>query len=163
MNFTNADRRAGRAAMENSLTPIQKAYRKFLSGKPPVTPKNSPLGAVTLATEQRNRLARILKDEKLKARITGTAVVIRFVPPSRDVPADTIPVEENKEGQAIALLEVYGTKFKRQFVISGLMFTVLDGKEKRFFAYPIERTPEGEAALLWSCQRQVSGQVNKSN
>jgi hypothetical protein len=161
--FSNSDRRAGRAAMEKSLSPIQKAYRKFLSGAPPATPKNSPLGAVTLVAEQRNRLARILEKEKTKARIAATAVVIRFVPPSRDALADTIPVHEGKEGQAISFLEMYGAKFKRQFVITGLMFTVTDGKEDRFFAYPIERTPEGEAALLWSCQRAVSGQVKKSN
>lgn len=144
--------------MEKSLTPMQKAYRKFLSGKPPATPKNTPLGAVALATEQRLRLTGILAEQRLKAaRITSMAVVIRFVPPVPDAPADTILVEEGKEGQAISHLESYRAKFKREFVIAGLQFAVQDGKEKRFFAYPIERTPEGEAALLWSCNRQTTG------
>ncbi len=141
--------------MEQSLTPMQKAYRQFLSGRPPATPKNTPLGAVALATEQRQRLTDILAEQRLKdARITSMAVVIRFVPSVPETPADAIPVEAGKEGQAISLLEEYGKKFKRSFVIAGLQFAVQDRKEKRFFAYPIERTPEGEAALLWSCNRQ---------
>jgi hypothetical protein len=164
MNFTNADRRAGHKAMEKSLTPMQKAYRKFLSGKPPVTPKNTPLGAVALATEQRQRLAGILAEEGLKAaRVTGVAVVIRFVPSVPDALADTIPVEEGKEGQAVATLETYGAKFKRSFEIVGLHFAVQDGrKEKRLFSYPIERTPEGHAALQWSHTRQSSGKGSYS-
>ena len=76
--FTNADRQAGRKAMEEVLTPMQKAYRKFLSGKPPDSPKNTPLGAVMLATEQKKRLTDLLKNERVKgARITSTGVVIR--------------------------------------------------------------------------------------
>jgi hypothetical protein len=154
--FTNEDRQAGRKAMEKALTPMQKAYRKFLSGKPPAAPKNTPLGAVTLATEQRKRLADILGKEKVKgARITSIGVVIRFVPPVPGAPADFIIVEEGKEGQAIMSLEQYATKFKRTFVIAGLLFAVQDSKEKRPFAYPIERTPEGDAAVLWSYERQI--------
>jgi hypothetical protein len=148
--------------MEKTLTPMQRAYRQFLSGRPPANPKNTPLGAVALATEQRKRLADILSEQLLKAaRITSMAVVIRFVPPVPETPADTILVEEGKEGRAIAFLEAYGAKFKRSFVITGLQFAVRDGMEKRFFAYPIERTPEGEAALLWSCNRQTSGNARK--
>lgn len=159
MNFTNADRRAGREAMESTLTPMQKAYRHFLSGKPPERPKDTPLAAVALATEQRARLADILVKQGLKdARITSMAVVIRFVPAVPKTPADAIPVVEGKEGEAISLLAMYGETFKREFVIAGLQFGVQDGKkEKRMFTYPIERTPEGQQALLWSQQRQSSG------
>lgn len=139
--------------MEKSLTPMQKAYRQFLSGRPPATPKNTPLGAVALATEQRQRLTGILAEQRLKdAGITGVAVVVRYLRPAPNAPANTILVEEGKEGQAVASLEE--SSVRRAFVIAGLLFTVRDGKEKRFFAYPIERTPEGEAALLWSCNRQ---------
>jgi hypothetical protein len=160
--FTNADRQAGRRAMEEVLTPMQKAYRKFLSGKPPDSPKNTPLGAVMLATEQKKRLTDLLKNERVKgARITSTGVVIRFVPFAPESPSDFIVVEEGKEGQAIASLEQYGTKVKREFVIAGLLFAVQDSKEKRGFAYPIERTPEGQAALLWSDKRQSSGKLRK--
>jgi hypothetical protein len=151
--------------MEAVLTPMQRAYRRFLSGKPPAEPKNSPLSAVTLATEQRKRLSDILASEAgLKnPRITSMAVVIRFNDPPPNLLADAILVEEGKEGQAIAFLETYCNRFKRTFIISGLQFAVQDGKEKRLFAYPVERTPEGKRALEWSCNRQISGQLRKSN
>jgi hypothetical protein len=160
--FTNRDRQAGRKAMEQSLSPMQRAYRKFLSGRPPAAPKNTPLGAVTLAAEQRKRLANILAAEGVRgSRITSMAVVIRLVDPRPGLPADAIPVEDGKESQAISALEMYGAKLKKDFIIAGLQFAVQDAKEKRFFAYPIDRTPEGEAALLWSCQRQSSGAIRK--
>ena len=141
--------------MEEALTPMQKAYRRFVSGRPPAAPKNTPLRAVTLATDQRKRLAEILAGEKgLKdPRITSMAVVIRFVPPLRERLADTILVEEGKESKAIAFLEQYVTKFK--FAIAGVLFAVLEDTEKRFLPYPIERTPEGEAAMVWSLERQL--------
>src|SRR5271166_2744019 len=112
--FTNRDRQAGHRGMEAALTPMQRAYRKFLSGKPPAEPKNTPLSAVTLATEQRKRLAEILaREEGLNnPRITSMAVVIRFTDAPPDRLADAIPVEEGKEGQAIAFLETYGNRFK---------------------------------------------------
>lgn len=91
------------------------------------------------------------------------AVVIRFNDPRPNALADAILVEEGKESQAISNLEMYGANFKRKFIIAGLQFAVQDGTEKRFFAYPIDRTQEGEAALLWSCQRQSSGELRKSN
>jgi len=147
--------------MEKTLTPMQKAYRKFLSGKPPAVPKNTPLAAVVLATERRNRLADILAEEHVKAaRITSMGVVIRFVPFVPESPADFIVVEEGKEWQAIASLEQYRTKVKRDFVIAGLLFAVHGAEGKRGFAYPIERTPEGQAAVLWMDNKQ-SGKVRK--
>lgn len=161
--FTNEDRQAGRKAMEKALTPMQKAYRQFLSGRPPASPKNSPLGAVSVATDQRKRLAGILSEKRVKAaRITSMAVVIRFVPPVPETPADAIIVEEGKEGQAVAFLEQYGTKYKKDFVIAGLIFAVQDATEKRAFPYAIERTPEGEAALIWSYQRQIQNRVKRA-
>jgi len=116
-----------------------------------------------LATEQRKRLSKILAEEKgvVDGRITSMGVVIRFTPPVPNIPADTVLVKENMEGQAVAHLETYGSKFKKEFVVAGLLFAVQDSIEKRFFAYPIERTPEGEAALLWSSQRQSSGKLPK--
>jgi hypothetical protein len=151
--------------MEATLTPMQRAYRKFLSGKPPAEPKNTPLSAVALATEQRKRLADILaREEGLRnPRITSMAVVIRLYDPPPNLRADAILVEEGKEGQAITFLELYGAQFKRTFIIAGLQFAVQDGREKRLFAYPIERTQEGKKALEWSCDRQMSGRLNKSN
>jgi hypothetical protein len=152
--------------MEEALTPMQRAARRFNSGRPPAPPKNTPLGAVLLATEQRTRFARILESERgLKnPRITSLAVVIRFARPADpNVLADAILVEEGKESKALAFLEMYGEKLKRDFIVVGLQFAVQDASEKRLVAYPIDRTPEGEAALVWSCQRQSSGKVPKTN
>src|SRR5215467_8218458 len=95
--FTKQDRRAGHKAMEKVLTPMQRALRKFGSGKPPETPKNTPLGAVILATEQRARLFRLLNDpeDPVKgAKITSMAVVVRRVPFRPDAPADTVLIRE---------------------------------------------------------------------
>jgi hypothetical protein len=149
--------------MEMNLTPMQRAYRKFLSGRRPDVPKNTPLGAVTLATEQRKRLTKILADEKKlkQPRITSMAVVVRFTDARPNALAAAILVEDGKEGQAISTLEMYGAKRKREFIIAGLQFAVQDATEKRFFAFPIEYTPEGKAALLWSCQRQTSEEIRK--
>ena len=141
--------------MEEALTPMQRAHRRFVSGRPPITPQNTPLGAVALATAQRKRLAEILVKEKgLKdPRITSMAVVIRLVPPLGERLADTILVDEGQESKAIAFLEQYRGRF--DYVIAGLLFAVLDGGEKRFLPYPIDRTPEGEAAIVWGLERQL--------
>lgn len=161
--FTNADRSAGHKAMEKTLTPMQRAYRQFLSGRPPGLPKDTPLAAVSVAIKQRQRLADILGRQHVKgARITSMGVVIRIVPPVPEAPADFVLVEEGREGQAITFLEQYGAKFKRNFVIAGLLFAVQDGKEKRAFPYPIERTAEGEAALMWSFERQIQKKVQRA-
>jgi hypothetical protein len=147
--------------MERALTPMQRAVRRFNSGRPPATPKNTPLGAVMLATEQRKRFAEILAAEKgaKHPRITSMGVVIRFPNPDPNALADFILVEEGEEGQAKALLEMYGAKSKGEFTIAGLQFGVQDGKEKRQVAFPIDRTQKGEEALLWSCLRQSSGSI----
>jgi hypothetical protein len=148
--------------MEKTLTPMQRAYRQFLSGRPPDRPKDTPLGAVSVAIRQAQRLDDILGRQHVKgARITSMGVVIRFVPHVPEAPADFVLVEEGKEGQAIAFLEQYGAKFKRNFVIAGLLFAVQAGKEKRAFPYSIERTPEGEAALMWSFERQIQRKAGK--
>jgi hypothetical protein len=166
MAFTNTDRQAGRVAMEEKLTPMQKAARWFLSGKPPVTPKNTPLGAVTLATEQRARLSKILTDPKVGLKnphVTSAAVVIRIPhAPNPNLPADTILVVEGKEGQAVRDLEMYADVCKCEFIIAGLLFAVQDDGEKQFLGYPIERTPEGQAAVRWSWERQMSGRLRNA-
>lgn len=149
--------------MEKTLTPMQRAYRQFLSGRPPDLPQDTPLGAVSVAIKQRRRLVDILGRQHMKGvRITSIGVVVRFVPRVPETPAHFVPVEEGKEGQAIAFLEQYAAKCNRNFVIAGLLFAVQDGKEKRAFPYPIERTPEGEAALTWSFERQIQKRAHNS-
>ncbi len=146
--------------MEKSLTPMQRAFRKFSSGRPPASPVNTPLGAIALITAQRSRLKAILAEIE-GATITSAAVVIRF-PHANVDGADTILVKEGLEGEAVSTLEMYGPKPERQFVISGLFFVVQSGDEKRFFAQPIERTPEGLAAMQRSFGRQIDRTPEKN-
>ena len=161
--FTNADRSAGHKAMEKTLTPMQRAYRQFLSAGPPVFQKTRLLPLYPLPSSSAERLADILGRQHVKgARITSMGVVIRIVSPVPEAPADFVLVEEGREGQAITFLEQYGAKFKRNFVIAGLLFAVQDGKEKPAFPYPIERTAEGEAALMWSFERQIQKKVQRA-
>ena len=138
---------------------MQRVYRKFLSGRPPAAPKNTAIGAITLATQQRYRLRRLLDaDQDMSAaQITGVAVVIRIAGGEPSALADTIVVQEGREGEALSMLQQYGEQMGVEFSIAGLIFAGQEGKTKMQFAYPIDRTPEGEAALLWSCQRQSSG------
>lgn len=166
--LTQLDRQAGRKAMESSLSPLQRALRKFASGKPHATPRNTPLGAVTLVTAQRTRLAGILAKEPglEKPLITSAAVVVRILratPAPGGALADTVLVEEGKEGQALACLETYESRFNVEIAIAGLLFAILEGGKKWPFAYLIERTPESVEAMQWSFERQISGVLKRSD
>ena len=161
--FTNEDRQRGRREMEKSLTPLVKAFRRFAAGKPPENPPDTPLSAVMALTEQRKRLEKALSAEKVKdASITSMAVVVRVIPPIAGALADTILVKEGRESEAIQELEHYRRMTKREFVISGIMFAVEGGGEKRPFAYSIERTPEGKTALAWAWERQLKRTPRKN-
>jgi hypothetical protein len=146
--FTQTDQQAGYEAMEKSLTPMQKALRKFLSGRPPAPPKNTPITAVSLVIEQRERLTQKLIESGLKnPRITSAAIVVRAI--QHHDPA-TFLVAEGRESEAVAALEPHAGRF----VIVGLLFAVQDDSEKRPFAFPIERTQEGVAVLANALKRQ---------
>jgi hypothetical protein len=161
--FTSEDRQRGYREMEKTLTPLVKALRRFSAGRPPENPPNTPLGAVMMLTEQRKRLETVLSAEKVRhPRITSMGVVIRIVPAVPGGLADTILVKDGKEGEAIQQLEEYRRVTKRDFVISGIVFAVEGSGEKRPFAYLIERTPEGKAALEWSWDRQLKRTPRKS-
>ena len=77
---TYPERRAGLDAMEKALTPLSRALRRFSAGKPVARATSTPLGAVVLATEQRDRLRAILDSEKdiESPRVTHAAIVIRI-------------------------------------------------------------------------------------
>lgn len=162
--FSSEDRQRGYREMQDSLTPLVKALRRFAAGRPPANLPNTPLGAVMLLTEQRKRLENALSAEKVKAaRITSMGVVIRISPPVPDAPpADFVLVKEGKESEAIQALEQHSRTLKRDFVISGIMFAVEGSGEKRPFAYLIERTPEGKAALDYSWERQLKRTPRKN-
>lgn len=149
MPFTDLDRQAGRKAMEESLTPLMRALRKFSAGKPGSLPE-TPLEAVRLAVEQRDRLARILADEDgvERPKILMTAIVVRFeVARSRaTIDDDPILIEPGKESAAVSELEAYRDCGHR-FRISGFVFVVRVGNKKHRFNYRVERTPEGDEVL----------------
>jgi hypothetical protein len=146
--FTQLDQQAGYEAMEKSLTPMQKALRKFGAGRPPVPPKNTPMAAVSLVIEQRERLLQKLQDSGLKnPRITSAAIVVR---PTSEATPSALLVVEGRESEAVAFLE----RIAGRFVIVGPMFAVQDDSDKMPFALLIERTPGGQAALKAAMQRQ---------
>jgi hypothetical protein len=147
---TYPERRAGLDAMENSITPLTRALRRFSAGKPIGRPVDTPLGAVLLATEQRQRLRGILENEKdiQSPRITRAAITIRLRAAGVPVAFDDGPilVEKGTESEAVRELEGY-LKCGHSFTLSGLLFVVEAGDETRVFQYRIERTAEGDAAL----------------
>ncbi len=149
--------------MERSLSPMQKVYRKFLSGRPPAAPKNTPLAAVSLALDQKARLERLLEAENISgARVRAVGVVVRLAVPASDALADSIPVRDGKEGDALATLQRYGA-CGVAFDIAGLIFDTQDGEQPPvLFAFPIDRSQEGEAALVYACNRQRSQALKHS-
>jgi hypothetical protein len=142
-------RRNGFEAMEDSLSPLTRALRRFGVGKPMARPTDTPLGAAVLAVEQRERLRGILASgEGLESpSILHTAITVLLVNSGTPVALDDlILVEEGAESEAVAFLEAY-LKCGHRFTVAGLSFVVQSGDEMRVFQYRIERTAEGDAAL----------------
>ena len=152
--------------MEATLTPMQRAYRKFLSGRPPATPANTPLAAVNLATEQRARLEKFLQASdgfSTVPQVTSTAVVVRYASTEpTDALANAIPVRAGDEGVALQTLQTTST-LTGGFVIVGLLFGVRIDEGVQPVAYPIERTDTGLAALRYSLERQNSSAVRHAS
>jgi hypothetical protein len=139
--------RQGIKKMDGALTPIARALRKFNAGRPTKQPVDTPLGAVVLAVEQRDRLARLLKDEGVEARIS-TQIITRHETPGiiGDYPEDTV-VNEGSVHTAVGELEFYVQRGDR-FTVSGLTFGIETETDADVVTYTLERTPEGQAALL---------------
>ena len=133
--------------MEQALTPMQKIIRKFNAGRPTKQPVDAPLGAVVLAVEQRDRLARLLKDEGVDARIS-TQIITRHITPgvSAARPEETA-VNEGATHTAVRELEFYVQQGER-FSVSGLVFAIETESGADVVSYTLDRTPEGQAALL---------------
>jgi len=150
MTLTYPERRAGREAMENSLTPLTRAFRKFGAGKPIGRTSDTPLGAVLLATEQRERLRRILDNESgiQNPTITVVAIVVRLEALGASAAFDDGPilVEEGAESEAVRYLEGQ-LNCGNKFTVAGLSFVVEAGDETRVFQYRVERSTGGDAAL----------------
>jgi hypothetical protein len=139
--------RQGIKKMDESLTPLARALRKFNAGRPTKQPVDTPLGAVVLAVEQRDRLARLLKDEGVEAHIS-TQIITRHKAPGviGVYPEDTV-VNEGETHTAVRELEFYVQRGDR-FIVSGLVFAIETESDADVVTYTLERTPEGHAALL---------------
>ena len=151
--------------MEENLTPLARALRKFTAGKPPAYPKDTPLAVVLLATEQRERLKRILAAEDIEnPRVTCTAIAVRLETPGSPVALDDGPIEvaEGAESGAVAWLEEH-LKCGNKFTISGLTFVVQTGPDVRVFQYRIERTPEGDAAMKSAGEKLIPRRTRPSD
>lgn len=160
MTVTYPKRRAGLDAMDEALTPLTRALRRFGAGKPVARPKETPLGAVLLATEQRERLRRILESERdIESHcITHAAITIRLESPGVIGAFDDGPyfVTEGTESAAVKELENI-LACGHRFIVSGLTFVVQTGTETRVFEYRLDRTPEGEAALCLTKEKLIPG------
>ena len=135
--------------MEESLTPLARALRRFNAGKPLKQLKDTPLAIVVLAVEQRDRLANFLAGEEgvESPKITATNIVgLLKVQGSTTPLVEHVEIEDGKESEAVAWLEAhrnYGHKFRT----SGFVFVIRVGRKEHIVSYRVERTPEGDAVL----------------
>lgn len=139
--------RNGIKKMDESLSPLARALRKFNAGRPTKQAVDTPLGAVVLAVEQLERLARLLKDEGVEAHIS-TQIITRHKTPGiiGTCTEDTV-VNEGSVHTAVRELEFYVERGDH-FTVLGLTFAIETEGAADVVAYTLERTPEGHAALL---------------
>jgi hypothetical protein len=129
------------------FSPLKRALRKFNAGRPTKQPVDTPLGAVVLAVEQRDRLARLLKEEGVEAHISAEIVTRHKTPGiGVDFPEDTA-LNEGSAHTALRELE-FCVQRGDHFTVSGLAFAIETAEATDVVTYTLERTPEGCAALL---------------
>jgi len=150
--------------MEQSLSSMQRAFRKFLAGRPARTADNTPLGIVSLAVEQRARLRGILESdpETQSARITRTAIVARLSVAGSPTPFDDafLEVEEGSESNAVRYFERH-LEFGNKFTAAGLAFVIQPRPDELpvVLEYKIERTPEGDKALRRAAEELIPNET----
>jgi hypothetical protein len=117
------------------------------AGRPTKQPVDSPLGAVVLAVEQRDRLARLLNDEGVDAHLTTLIITQLKLPGSIEaIPEDT-EVVEGWVFEAVKELEFH-VRQGGHFTVSGLVFAIETESGADVVTFTLERSPEGQAALL---------------
>ena len=140
--------RQGIKKMDESLTPVARALRKFNAGRPTKQPVDTPLGAVVLAVEQTDRLARLLNDEGVEAHISTQIITRHPMPGSSAVFTEETAVNEGATHTAVKELELHVQNGNR-FTVLGLVFAIeTESDADNVVTYTLERTPEGQAALL---------------
>lgn len=137
--------RQGVKKMDDSLSPLARALRKFNAGRPAKQAVDTPLGAVVLAVEQRGRLNGLLAEAG--ATLSRTIIVIEATVPGIAVPVqDWIDVAEAAESDAVAFLEDTN-RSGYTFVVTGLKFVVVSDGGETVVDYAVLRTAEGREAL----------------
>jgi hypothetical protein len=139
--------RQGIKKMDESLSPLARALRKFNAGRPTKQPVDTPLGAVVLAVEQRDRLARLLKDEGVEAHLFTQIVTRHSIPGSSAMLTEDTAVIEGTTHTAVKELELHVQNGNR-FTVLGLVFAIETDSRADVVTYTLERTPEGQATLL---------------
>jgi hypothetical protein len=133
--------------MDESLTPAARALRKFNAGRPAKQAVDTPLGAVVFAAEQMERLERLLKDEGVEAYISTTLISRHATPGIIGDYVEDTAINQGSLHTALREMEFYAQRGDR-FVVSGLVFAIETDGLADVVTYTLERTPEGQAALL---------------
>jgi hypothetical protein len=154
--FSNEDRSAGWQGMQNALTPIMRAQRQFVTGRPSMAEVKTPLAAVSFATEQHDRLLRILSEKGIRdAKVTSAGIVVRFpAPVPGGAVADTLSFKPASAHETLKMLEIYGKRYRREFVVAGALFVVRAGQEKALFRRFADGSEASRTAVLWAIDRQ---------
>jgi hypothetical protein len=139
--------REGIKKMDESLSPLARALRKFNAGRPAKQAVDTPLGAVVLAVEQRDRLARLLKDEGVEAHLSTQIITRHKKLGSTALLTEDTVVNEGSVHTAVRELEDY-VQLGDRFTVLGLVFAIDTESGADVVTYTLERTPEGHAALL---------------
>jgi hypothetical protein len=151
--------RGGIQKMEESLGPLDRALRKFNAGRPSRQAVDTPLGAVVLAVEQKERLTRMLKDEGVVYEAVVAEIVTRQESPAviGSFETGTI-VQEGEAHAALRELEFFVQQGGR-FAVVKLALTVAgladESERARTVTYAVERSPEGENTLLKTSEFHV--------
>ena len=131
--------------MDESLSPLSRALRKFNAGRPSKQEVDTPLGAVVLAVEQRERLAVLLAE--VGVSLSRTIIVIEATLPGMGVPMQVwADVDAGCESSTVKFLEEH-SQDGNSFGVSGLKFVVQGEGGHSVVDYAVNRTPEGRKAL----------------
>ena len=139
--------RQGIRKMDDSLTPLGRALRKFSAGRPTKQSVDTPLGALVLAVEQRDRLSRLLKDEGIEAQLSTQIITRHKLPGVSVAHTENTVVNEGALHTAVRELEFH-VQQGHHFTVLGLTFSIETENDADIVTYTLERTPEGQAALL---------------
>jgi hypothetical protein len=142
--------RNGIQKMEESLSPLDRAVRKITAGRPARQAVDTPIGAVALAEEQRERLTRLLEEEGIQAHVLAQIITEQESPNALEPFPWTTDVEEGSTYKALHDLELFVREGGR-FVFTGLKFSIEPKNEvesAHTITYTLKRSTDGQAGVL---------------